>query len=402
MTRLRALLQRVVSNKLLVFLLALLVYGASTAGRLEESPDASFYLEISDAIRDGRLEVFLTKKGAGWSVVGFPMFVALAQAVTPDHWRGIILTFNVVCAAITAVLLVMTVRLVTSSVLAAAAALLFYLTAYDVLVWVKFVLTDPLYGVWTLATFYLLLRGVMDEPPMKRRRLWLVLALVAGFITRPAGIVLPPLVILTEWLIVPRAGDAPAPKRAVVLLIFTAVVAGFVVRAALFQDIRRWPLERMRPILTEYAAREKTGEVVWDRRETFHRPPVTIGDHLLIQADRFVRFFQVTSSGFSRTHNLISLAYYTPLFLFGIVGALSGLRGRDSRRRAVVLAVLLWIFGTALMHAVTILDFDWRYRLPVVPQLILLAACGVGALGGGWSRARVPAVDDTDQPWPAR
>jgi hypothetical protein len=28
----------------------------------------------------------------------------------------------------------------------------------------------------------------------------------------------------------------------------------------------------------------------------------------------------------------------------------------------------------------TILDYDWRFRLPLLPQMIFLAACGVDAL----------------------
>jgi hypothetical protein len=225
---------------------------------------------------------------------------------------------------------------------------------------------------------------------MKHRGSWLIFALLAGFITRPAGVVLVPIAIVTEWLIVPQ-------KRAtrgstVWLLLAAGVFAGFVLRAYLFQDMSRWPFEQMRPKLSEYAAREKTGEVVWDRQETARTPPVTITDHGVIAADRFVRFFQFTSSGFSRMHNLVSVAYYVPLYLLGLIGSVMGLRGGDSKRRAVVRAALVWIGGTALVHAVTILDYDWRYRLPVVPQLILLAVCGVEGLRRGRQRPPLSAA----------
>lgn len=386
---LHSLLERILGSKLAVFLITAAVYGASTSGRLMQSPDAKLYLGLSEAIRNGRLEVFLTKAGAGWSVIAFPMLVALAQTMSPNHWQTIILIFNIICTAVTAVILVRAVRLVTPSLVAATAALLFYLAAYDVIIWVKYVLTDPLYGVFTSATFYLMLRGITG-PPMKRRGLWLMLALLAGFITRPAGIVLVPIVIVTEWLIV---REKPAKLAATAwLLLGVVVLAGFVVRAYLFQDMSRWPFERMRPKLTEYAEREKTGEVVWDRHETARKPPVTITDHLVIAADRFVRFFQFTSSGFSRMHNLISVAYYVPLYLLGLLGSVIGLRGGDPKRRAVVQAALVWIAGTALVHAVTILDYDWRYRLPVVPQLILLAACGAEILLRGMQRAPLSAA----------
>jgi len=40
----------------------------------------------------------------------------------------------------------------------------------------------------------------------------------------------------------------------------------------------------------------------------------------------------------------------------------------------------MWIGVFALFHALTVLDFDWRYRTPLMPHLIVLAACGADVL----------------------
>ena len=135
-------------------------------------------------------------------------------------------------------------------------------------------------------------------------------------ITRPVAIVLVPLVPLTEWVCVERK----LSRRALWLLIAGGMAVAFVAHAYFFNDPSRWPARWMRPKLEEYAVREQRGEVVWDRHETFHRPPATIADHLSIEADRFARFFQITSSGFSRWHNLIAIAYYGPLYLLALIG----------------------------------------------------------------------------------
>jgi hypothetical protein len=34
----------------------------------------------------------------------------------------------------------------------------------------------------------------------------------------------------------------------------------------------------------------------------------------------------------------------------------------------------------AALSGATVLDYDWRYRMPLMPQLILLSACGADAL----------------------
>src|SRR5207249_102818 len=114
------------------------------------------------------------------------------------------------------------------------------------------------------------------------------------------------------------------------------------------------------------------GEVVYDRPETSRRPPRTVSDHLVIKADRFVRFFQVTSSKYSWTHNAVNLAYFVPLYLFGVVGLVHGWRSADRRRRSLIRLLALWIGVYAFFHALTVLDFDWRFRTPLIPHLALL------------------------------
>jgi hypothetical protein len=162
------------------------------------------------------------------------------------------------------------------------------------------------------------------------------------------------------------------------------------VRTAVVQDPARWPLRFLQPRMVEFSGREKAGEVMQDRKESYRPPPHTMADHLVIQGDRFVRFFQVTAPTNSRRHNLINLAFFVPLYSLGLIGAAAGLAGRDRRRRNVVIALLLWIGVFAFFHALTILDYDWRFRLPLLPQMIFLATCGVDALAARWLRTVEP------------
>ena len=204
------------------------------------------------------------------------------------------------------------------------------------------------------------------------------IALILTVITRPVGFVLIPLTIVTEWVFVRR--DTNANRRAVWIVFAAGVITAILVHAYFFQDMRRWPTGFMRPKLQEYADREQTGEVVWGQTETFHARPVSFGDHVAIEVDRFVRFFQVTSQRNSRTHNLYAIMYYVPLYALALIGIVTALRDDDRRRSAVVHVALLWILSAAALSAVSILDYDWRYRLPLMPQMILLAAIGTEAV----------------------
>jgi hypothetical protein len=49
----------------------------------------------------------------------------------------------------------------------------------------------------------------------------------------------------------------------------------------------------------------------------------------------------------------------------------------------VFLAAAGAVLAYAVFHGLVQVDFDWRYRLPVIPHLILLAAGGIAVLGRG-------------------
>lgn len=379
-------MRRLSSNRT-VLILALIAFGAA-ASRMKPtlSPDSRFYVALSDAILKGSGSVaFGTTEHASWTVIVLPLLISAARLVAPQNWMTIMVVFNVVFAAVTTTLIVAAVRTVTRSTFAAGVALLLSLCAFDAVGWLKFVLTDLLYTAIAVATFLFVLRGIMGlDPPA--RRIILVVLLLLCFVTRPAGVILIPVVLFIELV-------ASRPQRlAPWLVVFAAALIVMILRAYFYDDMSRWPSDFMRPKLEEYAAREQTGEVIWDRKETFHQPPQTMTDHVLIESDRFVRFFQFISSGFSRAHNLINAAYYVPLYLFAGIGIVAGIRCADSRLRMVVQATTLWIAAVAWFHAITILDYDWRYRVPVLPLLILLAAIGADAV---YARLR-------RQPWPAR
>jgi hypothetical protein len=360
-----------------VFLLVALFFGATTGGHLRLSVDGVGYTAIATHLQHGDFSDIVTAKQASFTYAAFTGLIALARAIAPAHWQLLMLILNVISAALTGALLVNVTRRITGSAYAAAAALVLYLACWDVIFWVPYLLTDAEYTPLAMLAFSLVIDGVVGrERPFRRTKVALVAVLAA--ITRVLGVVTLPVAAAIEWLLVARR--TAAARRALWITFAAGVLVAFIAHAWFFQDMRRWPFFFSRGKLTDYAAREHRGEVVVDRPETYHRPPSTMADHVSIEVDRFFRFFQATSSTYSRKHNLIAAAYYTPLYLLALFGIIDALRGADDVRRRVVDATLLWILSVAAFSAATILDFDFRYRLPLMPQIIVLSALGVDAL----------------------
>ena len=79
----------------------------------------------------------------------------------------------------------------------------------------------------------------------------------------------------------------------------------------------------------------------------------------------------------------MSLAFFLPVYaLAGWLGIVlwRGNDGLGENQRRLFLASMGAVLAYASFHALVQVDFDWRYRLPILPHLILLAAGGAADL----------------------
>jgi hypothetical protein len=90
---------------------------------------------------------------------------------------------------------------------------------------------------------------------------------------------------------------------------------------------------------------------------------------------KWLYYFAPWAGDYSAVHKAVNLLFFAPLYLFAAVALATW---RDRRSKALLVFFVLAFSG---FHAVQQIDFDFRYRLPVLPALIMMAAAG-------WARAR--------------
>jgi len=140
------------------------------------------------------------------------------------------------------------------------------------------------------------------------------------------------------------------------------------------------PWDGVARTLAIYHEEISQGHVVWVRPESY----VTGGEDLLVffkvSLLRLGYFFWFLADDFSFGHTVLNVAFFPALY--GTVVA--GLFAAYSATRADAAQVVGWIalmatacvLCFAVFHAVTILDYNWRYRAPAYPALFLLSAIG--------------------------
>ena len=316
--------------------------------------------------------------------VGFATLVALLKVVLGGSWAVGLAVLNVLSAAGVAALVAGLTRRATDSAAAGWVGLGLLLACFNLAVWTRFVLSDGTFLVLAFGVFALaadrILRGGGSWVPV------FALAAVAAFY-RPPGIVLVPAAAWAMYLARSRPGTG---RRAVAAAAGVAAVSGTLLFCWILQQPSRWPFGAFSQPLNRTAQFYALGEVVSARPATYHAPPVSVLDYAALAADRFLHFFAVTASDFSLAHDLVNAVFFVPCYALVAWLAVAMARGRDGLsqpQRDVFLAAAGFVLLTAAFHGLLQVDFDWRYRAPILPHLVLLAAGGAAVL-----RRRAPAA----------
>ena len=88
-------------------------------------------------------------------------------------------------------------------------------------------------------------------------------------------------------------------------------------------------------------------------------------------------FWSPIAPEFSFGHKVVSILTFTPLITLGFFGMLQGLANAHdpNKYRFIVflssIIIFFWIF-----QSFTEIDYDWRYRLPVLPFMVIFASYG--------------------------
>lgn len=368
---------------LAAFLLILVLHGAYVLwSGVRLSPDTQVYdywagRLIETGFDYGRLLGEVRSSYPAILYVLFATLAALLKWLFGPSWTLALVVLNWLAHAALGAMLARLAGRVAGPV-AAWTALLFYLGSFDIVQWVPFVLSDTSFILLIFAVFAMAAGRILSG-----RGGWLAVfaAATAAIFYRPTGIVLLPDLAWAYYLA--RSKGTRIARTRIVGFLCAAALGGALIFALLVQYPPALPDGTLSFTLAETAKGFRIGEIVHHRPETFHAVPASLADHLLIIADRFLHFFAPAASTFGVGHALVQYLFFLPCYGLGLWFIWLLLRGRTALAppaRDVAFAALGAVFAYAFVHALLQVDFDWRYRLPVIPHMILLAAAGASEL----------------------
>jgi hypothetical protein len=268
--------------------------------------------------------------------------VALAKIAAPVLWPMVLVGINAVSCAATAY----AVDSVSKDRIGAIIAAVALACAPDLLLFAPYAISDILFTALSAVAVASLVRA---QPGVA----W-PLTMIAT-VTRPAAA---PLVATAAIRMRPFR---PLPMTIVAAIGGMLIVHAYVISAP-STPLPAW----LHPWMTVVREGYAEGRVMVSRPAAWSATtmPAILGLTLL----KWLAFFSPWVPGYSAIHTLLNVSFFVPLYL-GCAYAL--VKAHD---RSAVATLVLYIMLVSGFHAMQELDYDHRYRLPIIPALIMLAA----------------------------
>ena len=307
--------------------------------------------------------------------------VASLKVLLGSSWMTGVVALNWLSFVAGAYATLATVRQLTASAAGMLLAALLFLAAADLLIFVPFVLSDLLF--WGMSTVVLAagLRLAAVEPNHDRRGLTatgltgtLLVAVAIAF--RPAAV---PLVAFWVGAIIAWWGRPIVDRFAVALVAGLSVLACIAIasHACVMTDPSRWPFGRLPELLALLSKEYREGVLVYAPESNFVVEPATTwlgAIRLTLQKLTFV--LTPWLPHYSSAHTLMNLAFFVPAYSLSMAALLNFRRLALPQQRAAWL-LTLYLLCLPVFHALLQIEYDHRYRLPMLPALIMLAAVGL-------------------------
>jgi len=300
--------------------------------------------------------------------------MALLKVWFGPIWQDVYFWLNLVWTALTIMAICAAARMLRVSWLAIAAILPLIVLSADFMFWPHYLLTDTLFAFLLMALVCWLVFMLTRVDASALQGLWqlavaLVLLVLVG-LGRPTSLPY----VLAVLVFVAMLGlrlDRLRPWQLTLGLAcgvcLAAVSFGMVI--AVYTGTDWMARSRELSFIARFAG---NGVIVWDRPETAVAHAGGWLGYAQVFLVRVVTFWSPYASSFSTIH-LLANAAIKLVFLAAVLGWVFSGRWLDRVAARAVLLILLIAVAASCFHGLLFIDYDWRYRFPVVAPMLLLA-----------------------------
>jgi hypothetical protein len=323
------------------------------------------------------------------------IIVSLSKSLLGENSGLGIVVLNLLAGIFVALLLFKTIWTITGKPACTIFAGLLLLLCQDFFLWIPFVLSEILYSSLCFSIFILTLSFYQQHSEYLKRVIGVVILLCYAIFFRPAW---PPLLmfailsIIIAFLFNWAETDPNKRHNFIIRCAFLACIlipTIIFIHSYLMLYPDKWPFPFLENVLSMVSNDYQRGIVLYAHSETYHPPPSNFLDYAFISPHKMVAYFYISVDSYSFKHSLFNYIFFLPVYCLSIIAVVKLFKkdsGLSSLNWWYIFSCTLFIFSFSFFHALEQIDFDFRYRVPCLPPLILLASLGLNELINDISR----------------
>lgn len=290
------------------------------------------------------------------------VLVSISKIFFGSNWENVFFSINIFCLFLALVFFVKSLLVLKIRPIIISFTIPMTILSADWMVWPRWILTDTIFSFLVILAIYLLVKCIAKN---KINYFSLILIIIAMLLTRPASI---PVILFIIVFILIFKFKMINRKNFLLFFIFIGFILTPVFSVFLHFLIELIFYESFRGMRILNWAKE--GIIIWDRPDTWVAPPVTFSDFLNFYFLRLVNFFNPYAISFSKIH--IFLNFFQ--FLYIILSLILWLFfiGKNKLLDQTIFIVLFLTLFVSAFHSFILLDYDWRYRYPIIMPLMMV------------------------------
>ncbi len=289
------------------------------------------------------------------------LLIAFCKVIFVNEWQFAFLILNIILVFFSLIIFVKSLLLIRVRPILIALTLPIIVISVDILTWPKFILSDMIYSFLVLIVTYVVIKSIIKDKINYLEFLVIVLLLLAS---RPSSI--PVIFVILSFIFISKLQISFNQKNILLfflgLFISTPIILSLVY---LIIELNFSGIDKVN-FLTNMV---KEGMIIHDRPKTWVNKPDNIIDITFIYFLRLINFFNPYASTFSIAHIVLNVFQFM-LILTSI--SIWSFYGNSIKVNKTFFFILLLSLSVAAFHSFILIDYDWRYRFPIILPLLLL------------------------------
>ena len=289
------------------------------------------------------------------------VLIAICKVFFISYWQYAFILLNLSLLFFTLVIFVKCLLVTGVRPIVISLSLPVIVLSVDILTWPRFILSDMIYAFLVILGTHFIIKLIVKKK-FSFLEILLILLLLLG--SRPSSV--PVILAITSFIIITKTQFFLIKKNILIVIFLMLISTPFLL--ALVYSIIESNFNEI-PKVDFLTSMVKAGMIIHDRPSTWVDVPVSFIDIVHIYFLRIINFFNPYASTFSILHVLLNF-FQTFLIFFSLLFWFFSSNHNKVYNQIFFFIVILSFF-VASFHSFILIDYDWRYRFPIILPMIM-------------------------------